>query len=270
MQFHSKDERIQLEYEVSGKGNKEAILFIPGLGADVRQFEKQHRDFASDFCVVSVSLPGHGESRIEMPARVHDYDLLNTARLLIDLMDMLGYVRFHVVGNSTGGLVGYELLAHYAERLCSLTTFGTTAELHSGFLGSVVILMDQLLGPKVSGWLAERTVSKKAETAQLVGAMIRETPTGTVVAYRKQIRDYNYLPVLRDHEEVPVLLLRGEQDTEINTMLGSTLQALERHGKAVVRKVADAGHFLNLDQPEVFRRELTVFLEGHGCLVPDV
>ena len=45
--------------------------------------------------------------------------------------DHLEVERAHLVGNSPGGLIGFEIAATVPDRLTTLTTFGTTAQLRS-------------------------------------------------------------------------------------------------------------------------------------------
>ena len=176
-------------------------------------------------------------------------------------MDQLDTASAHIVGNSTGGLDGYELLRQAPERVNTLTTCGTTAALHSGAVGNVVVWMDHLLGPAVSAWLARQTVSKQRDVSAQVAEMIRTTPKASSVNLRHHLLDYNYLPTLAASHAVPLMLLRGEHDNEINRMLEDTLVLFDKHPRAEVIPIAAAGHFANLDQPDQFNSALARFLE---------
>lgn len=264
MQFLPVGEKVAIEYQISGEHNPEAILFIPGLGADLRQFDQQHKAFQDEFCVVSVSLPGHGQSQPLTPETKINFDLQKFAGQLIDLMDALGHSRFHLVGNSLGGLVCYELMLLDAARVSSLTTFGTPAEVKSGLLGNLQFIFDQIMDPRVLAWLARFTASKDPQSAALVSEMMRKTPRQVIASYRQRLNEYNYLHVLQKHHQVPFLLLRGQQDMEINMLLFSTLKTLEKRKNVMVRTVEKAGHFLNLDQPQLFANALRTFIRGHA------
>ena len=120
---------MQLEYFVNGESNKETILFVHGAGANASQFEKQH-DFFSERCkVVSLSLRGHGGSPLPSPNDASPFSLEHNASDIIELIEELELENIHYVGNSTGGILGYIVCTRLADRLLSLTTFGTTGQI---------------------------------------------------------------------------------------------------------------------------------------------
>ncbi len=53
---------IKMEYLLTGIPNKDTILFVHGLGANLSQFEYQHNYFQDRYRVLSVSLRGHGNT----------------------------------------------------------------------------------------------------------------------------------------------------------------------------------------------------------------
>ena len=80
---------------------------------------------------------------------IKDFSVEQLAADIKALLFDLGIRKVHFVGNSLGGLVGYEMLRSDEEMITSLTTFGTTAELHTSstavwFLTSLT----KILGPK--------------------------------------------------------------------------------------------------------------------------
>lgn len=253
---------VQIEAILDGNEHDEAVIFVPGLGARADQFIDQVAFFSDLYRTVAVSLRGHGRSTYPIPPEPPDFSLENLALDLQRLTDQIGVTSAHIVGNSTGGLAGYALLATAPEKVRSLTTFGTAAELHTGLLGRVVVWVDRLLGPGGDAWLAARTVSKNPATAAKVAEMIRSTPKPALVNLRRNLLDYDFLPVLRDHPDVPVLLLQGEEDHGINRVLKTTLDALEDQANGKIERIPEAGHFLNLDQPDAFNRTLLEFLKN--------
>lgn len=122
---------IQMEYHLAGGKGGEALLFLHGLGPTLQQFEPQVASFTPHYRVLLPSLRGHGRSTSPVKATLADYTARELARDVQALLDYLELDRIHFVGNSLGGLVGYELLEMEPARLASLTTFGTTAELHA-------------------------------------------------------------------------------------------------------------------------------------------
>jgi pimeloyl-ACP methyl ester carboxylesterase len=114
---------VQLENVLSGPEDRETLLFLHGLGANLRQFEPQQQFFAQEYWVLLVSLRGHGNSSGPAQPTLADYTV---GRLACDLQALLSYLHIgqvHFVGNSLGGLVGYELLELDAKRIASLSTW---------------------------------------------------------------------------------------------------------------------------------------------------
>jgi 3-oxoadipate enol-lactonase len=252
---------VTLEYALAGPPAKPALCFVHGVGANLKQFEHQLEVFATEYRVLSLSLRGHGGSSAPTSPIIADYAVAVLARDVQALLAELGLERVHYVGNSLGGLVGYELLALERERLLSLTTFGTTAELHSpAALRITLTLLAQLLGPRKMSWLLSKTASRDRKVARFVGEMMRETSKDALILLPQTIADYDYTPTLAKHD-VPMLLMRAQHDREINKQLGSTLEALQVNPNARVVELPNAGHYANLDEPGRFNELLAAFLE---------
>jgi pimeloyl-ACP methyl ester carboxylesterase len=60
--------------------------------------------------------------------------------------------------------------------------------------------------------------------------------------------------------DLPLLLIQGALDKEINAALASTLVALHAASQGRVITLDKAGHFANMEQPEAFNRILEPFL----------
>jgi pimeloyl-ACP methyl ester carboxylesterase len=263
MVYHDRitiNEYVQIEYLLAGSDHAQTILFVPGLGAHLEQFRAQVMQFSNAYRTLAVSLRGHGQSTYPPAPTADDFALATLGADIRQVLAQLDIPTAHVVGNSTGGLVGYELLATVPQVVRSLTTFGTAGELHTGVMGKVIVLLDQVLGPGGDAWIAQRSVSKNPAVAAQAADMIRSTPKPVIVNLRRHLVDYNYLPTLRSHPNLPFLLIQGEHDTAVNRMLDATIATLKQHRNADVVRIADAGHFTNLDQPAAFNQALAAFL----------
>jgi len=60
--------------------------------------------------------------------------------------------------------------------------------------------------------------------------------------------------------DLPLLLIQGALDKEINAALASTLVALDAAPQGRGVTLDKAGHFANMEQPEAFNRILETFL----------
>lgn len=121
-----KTSKSRVEYHFREKAESSTLVFLHGLGANQEQFIHQCAFFSRYFQVITLNLPGHGNSESSEP-----FNVAGCAQDIIDLFDALEIEKFHFVGNSMGGNIGYELLGRNEHRLLSLTTFGTTAVLNT-------------------------------------------------------------------------------------------------------------------------------------------
>lgn len=245
-----------IEYCLVNKTGSPTLVFLHGLGANQEQFSGQCAYFSQDFQVLTLNVRGHGESRSTEP-----FTLAGCAQDLVDLLDALDIKRCHFVGNSMGGNIGYELLNAYEDRLLSMTTFGTTAELNtSKAMTQILTLTYKLLPMSLVASLASGsglTANSKRFIKDMMGKMKKET----LLAIIPVLAQFNYLNVIAN-SETSFLIIRGAKDAEINKVLPSTLAALEKRGGFNLIDLENAGHFANLDNPLQFNAMLDEFLNA--------
>lgn len=243
------------EYRLDAKTDAETLLFLHGLGANRSQFDAEHTAFADNYQVLSCNLRGHGGS-----ASAQEFSLAGCASDVLALLDHLGIERFHLVGNSMGGNVAYELLARAEPRLLTMCTFGTTAD----FLvpRPVYRMMRGAYRMTPMRWIARMAskAGRNADSKLKIRDMMRAAKKRTLLDAIPALATLSYLPTIQD-SHVPFMLLQGEQDKSINRQLASTLAALNARGGFQHRWVGEAGHFLNLDQPERFEQLLRDFMQ---------
>jgi pimeloyl-ACP methyl ester carboxylesterase len=253
---------VTMEYLLDGPADAPALGFVHGLGSNLRQFLPQAASFAGQYRVLLLSLRGHGGTSNPNPATAAAYALPVLAQDVAALLDHLGIASLHFVGNSLGGLVGYELLQKGRPQLLSLTTFGTTAELHSPrLLYWAVVASVQLLGVNRLAKIIGKTSTNDPAVGRQLEMLYRQTTKEALRLIPQHIASYDYTGVLRQAAR-PLLLIQGELDKEINNNLASTLAALDETANGQVAPLSNAGHFANLEQPEAFNKILSSFLGG--------
>ena len=224
-----------------------ALVLLHGNGSHHRQFDIHEAALRNEFQLVSPSLRGHGGSSLPPPAP-DAFALSTLAADVLACLDALGIAAAHVVGNSVGGLVGYELVRAAPERVRSLVTFGTTAQLRtSASTRRALVATQWLIGPRGAARLFSAT-SPSRETARAVRQLFRSTSRRAIVEITKHVADYDYTDVVATMN-APLVIVRAEHDTSINRELTSTLHAALANPAAEIVDVAGAGHFANLDRP---------------------
>lgn len=90
-----------------------ALVFLPGLTADHRLFDKQIAFFQNRYTVFVWDAPGHGAS---WPFQLN-FPLLDEARWLDEILTAQGIAKPVIVGQSMGGYVGQAYGELYPDKL---------------------------------------------------------------------------------------------------------------------------------------------------------
>jgi pimeloyl-ACP methyl ester carboxylesterase len=99
------EQNVVLAYEVHGTG--EPIVLIHGVGHRRQAWDPIVPLLADDFQVITIDLPGFGESGPLVMKKGHAQDALR--KELVETVEFLGLENPHVVGNSLGGLIALEI-----------------------------------------------------------------------------------------------------------------------------------------------------------------
>lgn len=89
------------------------MVFLPGLTADHRLFDKQIAYFTDKINVLVWDAPGHAAS---FPF-LFDFSLMDKAKWLNEIMEREGITRPVIVGQSMGGYVGQAFAELYPDKL---------------------------------------------------------------------------------------------------------------------------------------------------------
>lgn len=95
------------------------LVLLHGLGSAATIFKPIISKLSQDFRVITVDLPGHGQTKLDK-AQAMDPKSLGTA-VFDSVENEYGIRRFHVVGNSLGGWIALEMAAQQPERIVNLT-----------------------------------------------------------------------------------------------------------------------------------------------------
>lgn len=253
--------KINLEYFLSGKENKETIVFVHGLGANLSQFENQHKFFQNKYKVLSLDLRGHGDTTALRELTESDFELSKLSNDIVMLLDALNIEKVHYVGNSMGGNVGYELLKNNPDKLLSFTTFGTTAKLNkSAITIKFMKLIYKLLSTKIIAQLSS-FAGNNEDSKKKIQEMMQQTGKETILKTIPHLATIDYLDVIKD-VEMTSMIIQGDMDKEINKVIGGTIEVWRQKGNFRLMEMKNTGHFANLDNPEKFNQIIASFLEN--------
>ena len=112
---------ITIYYEFHGEG--EPLLLIPGLTADVSDYQRLIAGLAARYHVIALDNRGAGRSdKPDAP-----YSIEQMADDAAALLDALGIGRAHIVGTSMGGRIALDLALRHPEHVRSLILVSTGA-----------------------------------------------------------------------------------------------------------------------------------------------
>ena len=256
-----KGSEVELEYLLTGEHNAEEIMFVHGVGMNLRQFFAQHEYFSSQYKVLSVSLRGHGGSGHPKVKSQDHYTVEKNKNDLLELLDFLNFNKVNFVGNSAGGVIGFHLIEARPDMFASISTFGTTGEMkYSAFMTNIFSGVDKAMirwNPR--GYM--KFMSKNTSQYELAQKKIFDMFMMSLEAvpyFRANLGNYSCLNIIKNMT-IPYLLIRGDEDTEINRILTSTLESIGANSRARVIELVQAGHIANLDRPEEFNKILEEF-----------
>lgn len=95
------------------------LVLVHGLGSASTSFKPILTELSKKFRVISVDLPGHGQSPCSKSQAMDPASL--GAAIFENLKSEYGIGQFHVVGNSLGGWIALEMAASKPEQILSVT-----------------------------------------------------------------------------------------------------------------------------------------------------
>lgn len=147
---------ISLYYQVHGQG--EALVLIPGMGADHTCWIRQVPAFRKHFRVITFDPRSIGRST--RPGEPYAFRVL--ADDVAGLLDHLGVEKAHILGQSLGGVVAQEMAIDHPQRVRKLilvsTLAGGDAEGFNPAVAETLVGEEEAAGPGISGMDTRKTM----------------------------------------------------------------------------------------------------------------
>jgi haloacetate dehalogenase len=103
-------------------GEGPPVLLLHGYPQTHAMWHKVAPELARDYTVVCADLRGYGDSSKPRGLPGHaNYSKRAVAKDMVEVMERLGFVRFHVVGHDRGGRVAHRMARDHGRRVASLT-----------------------------------------------------------------------------------------------------------------------------------------------------
>ncbi len=111
-----------LHRPATAANTNEAIFLLHGATADSSTWLQFCQHFTSDLALYLPDLAGHGKSVSEPQL---DYGVQAQTQRLLEMLNVLGVKRVHVIGSSMGGAIALQLAAQAPQLVASLLLIGS-------------------------------------------------------------------------------------------------------------------------------------------------
>ncbi|MCA1053679.1 alpha/beta hydrolase [Rossellomorea aquimaris] len=252
-----------LEYKIHQDKFKEYVVFLHGIGGSSTIFGKQLHVFKKHFNVITIHLPGHGNSP-SVKSYEEDFSIDLNIREVLNVLDHLGIERAHFVGVSLGSIFIHALLQRHPERVLSAVMAGCITR----FTTFASILLK--LGDTIKSFIPFMWLYK-------IFAYIMMPRNNHAISRKLFIREakkmnrhdflcwYRLTPFVKSTYErvqehashIPKLYISGKEDHLFVKALEKDVRE-DRSAEKVF--LDDCGHVCNVEKPKEFNEHALDFL----------
>lgn len=231
------------------------LVFLPGLTADHRLFEKQIEYFEGKCNVFVWDAPAHGAS---WPFKF-DFDLMDKTRWLHEILEQEGVKNAIIVGQSMGGYVGQNFAELYPEKLKGFVSIDS-APLQRKYVTGMEIWLLKKMEP-VYYYYPWKSLLKTGTDGVAVTEYGRKLMHDMMMVYDGDKKRYaqisgHDMKMLAEAMEkdlpyeikCPALLICGEKDMSSSAKRYN--KAWHKETGIPIAWIKDAGHNSNTDKPD--------------------
>jgi pimeloyl-ACP methyl ester carboxylesterase len=248
-----------IHYYVSGNPNGQAIVLLHAAFADHRCFNRQLEFFGDNYRVITLDMLGHGLSQANKTSDKID----KTAYHIHKILEKEGISKTHIVGVSMGSLLAQYFALEYPECTLSVSILGgydisadnkevNKAQRTEGIKWIFRALFSMHL---FRNYIAKVTVNNpelQPEIYEMATCFNRKSFM-FISGMRNVVK-------LRENIIIacPLLIMVGDSDLELAKQMA--LKFLKSIPESKFKVIVNAGHFANMDQPEMFNSFLDEFI----------
>ena len=242
------------------------LVFLPGLTADHRLFDKQIEYFRGRYNVFTWDAPGHAAS---WPFRL-DFSLLDKARWLETILTSEDIQRPVIIGQSMGGYVGQAYAQLFPERLAGFVSIDS-APLQRKYITRPELWMLRKT-ETMYYWYPWKALLRSGSNGVATSEYGRKLMRDMMMVYDGDKKRYSQLAghgfrILADAMEAdlpyeincPAMLICGKQDHA-----GSCIRynkAWHRNTGIPLKWIDGAGHNSNTDKPDTVNALIEEFIQ---------
>jgi pimeloyl-ACP methyl ester carboxylesterase len=265
------DDGVKLYYHEVGAGTP--IVFVHEFAGDVRSWEAQLRHFGRRYRCIAYNARGYPPS--DVPAEVERYSQARARDDIRAVLDALDIDRAHIVGLSMGGFATTHFGFTYPDRARSLVIAGcgygaspsTRAQFTAEAAASAARFEQQGMAEAAEAYaLGPSRVQHQNKDPrgwrEFTDQLAEHSATGAAMTLRGvQSRRSSLFDLVEEMKKItaPTLIMTGDEDwacLEQGILMKKTIPA------AALVVLPNAGHAINLEEPDAFNRHIDAFLQA--------
>lgn len=257
--FFNTSDGVRIAYRLDGAPSLPILLLSNSIGTDLHMWDGQVAPLSRHFRVLRYDARGHGAS--DVPVSPYSFDRLG--RDVVELLDVLGLERVHVLGLSLGGFVAQWLGIHVPGRIDRLVLSNTAAYLGPADVWKQAI--GQLLRAAdmkdtaemfLRNWFPPSQLEANTAIVQAFRKTLLATQPQSIAGSWAAIRDVDFRRTISLIDR-PTLVIAGQHDNVTTAAHGQEIAATIP-GACI--KVLPSVHLSNVECPEQFVELVADFL----------
>lgn len=245
---------VTIHYAVQGKGEP-SLVFIHCWSCNRHLWDNQVAEFSKTHRVVTIDLPGHGESGLDRKAwTVESFG--DDVKQVVTKLDLKRVV---LVGSSMGGPIALEAARRMPERVVGIVPVDTLQNVENKLTPEQLEGVFKALEANYKGASATLTnqfffsPSTPAAVKERVIADIASCPPETAIAILKGVFAYDAAPALKE-TKVPIRAINSDRNP-------TSLEVNRKYAPQFdVVLIKGTGHYPMLEDPTRFNAMLTDIL----------
>lgn len=256
--YHEMIKGYKIEYVDTGAADKAVLIFAHGLGANLRHWNEQISFFSDNYRVIAFSLQGHGNSSKAKSSAEYAINLYGDVAL--GLLEQLNINSCTWIGNSMGGVIGYEVLRKQPDIIEKLITNGTAPELKlSKKVLKAIRIADKLLigliGYERYIDIAVKVSFKDAKKRQNLKELFMCSNSLTMIESHQLLGDYSYLDTI-EKSKADVIFILTPKDKNINKAINLHRKRLSAMPNVTLIEKEHGGHLYNMEIPDEYNQTI--------------
>lgn len=237
---------------IETKGGDEVLLLLHGLFGAMSNFASILDTFGKKMNVVVPLLP-----IMELPVR--ELDLSGLVEYVKEFIDLKGYNKINLLGNSLGGHLAQLYTLDYPDKISSIVLTGSSGLFEKGLGNSFLKRGDKnYIKKKAQETFYDPDLATDDLVDEIYGLINNRHSAIRLIATAKSAIRHNLSDKLHNIKK-PTLLVWGKDDSITPPFVGERFHKLLKNSRLLF--LEKCGHAPMMERPKEFNRALLSFLE---------